>query len=162
MTYKVTCKRGKNVTVADRVMVLKMVKRCMTELNKPKYEIGFMKQKSFWKPLHVVVKKKSQRSCAYGGTSISIDIANYHREGIFLREYAAYRSDPIIGERKQAATPESVLFATVAHEVAHHVQFAYGANTRMYKNSFKKPHGHGFQKIYSILRSNLVNPELDA
>ena len=162
MTYKVTCKRGKNVTVADRVMVLKMVKRCMTELNKPKHEIGFMKQKTFWKPLHVVIKKKSQCSYAYDDTSISIDIARYHKGSRFLNEYAIYRSDPVIGERKEAATPESVLFGTVAHEVAHHVQSAYGPYTRMYKESCEKPHGHGFQDIYRILRSTLVNPELDA
>ena len=41
MSYKITCKRGKNVTVEDRVLVLKMVKQCMTELNKQKHEIGF-------------------------------------------------------------------------------------------------------------------------
>ena len=162
MTYKVTCKRGKNVTVADRVMVLKMVKRCMTELNKPKHEIGFLKKKAFWKPLHVVIKKKSQRSYAYEDEGISIDIANYHRGGLFLNEYSAYKADPVIGERKQAATPESVLFAVVAHEVAHHVQSAYGPYTRMYKGNFKKPHGHCFQDIYRILRSTLVNAELDA
>jgi len=166
MTYKVTCKRGKNVTVADRVMVLKMVKRCMTELNKPKHEIGFLKKKAFWKPLHVVIKKKSQRSYAYEDEGISIDIANYHRGGLFLNEYSAYKADPVIGERKQAATPESVLFAVVAHEVAHHVQFAYGPYTRMYslggQGNFQKPHGHCFQDIYRILRSTLVNPELDA
>ena len=162
MTYKVTCKRGKNVTTADRELVLKMVKRCMAELNKPKHEIGFDIQKSFWKPLHVVVKKKSQCSYACEDESISIDVADYHRGGTFLNEYAAYSSDPVIGERKQAATPESVLFATVAHEVAHHVQFAYGPFTRMYKSTFRKAHGQAFQDIYRILRSTLVNPELDA
>lgn len=159
---KITCKRGANVTVEDRVLVLKMVKQCMTELNKPKHEIGFAKQKSFWKPLHVVIKKKSQCSYAYEDESISIDVAEYHRGGRWLNEYAAYRSDPVIGERKQAATPESVLFAVVAHEVAHHVQHAYGPYTRMYKSSCKKPHGDAFQDIYRILRSTLVNAQLDA
>ena len=162
MAYRITCKRGKNVTIEDRVLVLKMVKRCMTELNKQKHEIGFLRNKSFWKPLHVVIKKKSQCSYAYEDESISIDVAEYHRGGRFLNEYAVYRSDLVIGERKQAATPESVLFAVVAHEVAHHVQAAYGPHTRMYKSSYEKPHGHAFQDIYRILRSTLVNPELDA
>ena len=162
MTYKVTCKRGKNVTVADRVMVLKMVKRCMTELNKPKHEIGFLRQKSFWKPLEVRIKKKGQRSCAMKDSWISIDVSRYHKGDRHLLEYAAYKSDPVIGERKEAATPESVLFGIVAHEVAHHVQFAYGPYTRMYKGNYDKPHGHCFQDIYRILRSTLVNPELDA
>jgi hypothetical protein len=162
MTYKVTCKRGKNVTVADRVMVLKMVKRCMTELNKPKHEIGFLRQKSFWKPLEVRIKNKGT-SCASGkGSWISIDLSRYHKGDKYFREYAVYASDPVIGERKEAATPESMLFGIVAHEVAHHVQFAYGPYTRMYKGNFRKPHGHCFQDIYRILRSTLVNPELDA
>ena len=162
MTYKITCKRGKNVTVEDRVLVLKMVKQCMTELNKQKHEIGFDVQKSFWKPLHVVIKKKSQCSYAYEDESISIDVSEYHKGGRWLNEYAAYRSDPVIGERTQAATPESVLFGVVAHEVAHHVQFAYGPHTRMYKSTCKKSHGDAFQDIYRILRSTLVNPQLDA
>ena len=162
MTYKVTCKRGKNVTVADRVMVLKMVKRCMTELNKPKHEIGFLRQKSFWKPLEVRIKKKSQRSYAMKDSWISIDVSGYHKGDRHLLEYAAYKSDPVIGERKEAATPESVLFGIVAHEVAHHVQFAYGPYTRMYKGNYDKPHGHCFQDIYRILRATLVNLELDA
>ena len=161
MSYKITCKRGKNVTVEDRVLVLKMVKQCMTELNKQKHEIGFDVQKSFWKPLHVDIKKKSQKS--YGSESrISIDVSEYHKGGRWLNEYAAYRSDPVIGERTQAATPESVLFGVVAHEVAHHVQFAYGPHTRMYKSTCKKSHGDAFQDIYRILRSTLVNPQLDA
>jgi hypothetical protein len=161
MTYKVTCKRGKNVTVADRVMVLKMVKRCMTELNKPKHEIGFLRQKSFWKPLEVRIKNKGT-SCAMKDSWISIDLSRYHKGDKYFLEYAAYKSDPVIGERKEAATPESMLFGIVAHEVAHHVQFAYGPYTRMYKGNFRKPHGHCFQDIYRILRSTLVNPELDA
>ena len=161
MTYKITCKRGKNVTVEDRVLVLKMVKQCMTELNKQKHEIGFDVQKSFWKPLHVDIKKKSQKS--YGSESrISIDVSEYHKGGRWLNEYAAYRSDPVIGERTQAATPESVLFGVVAHEIAHHVQYAYGPHTRMYKSTCKKSHGDAFQDIYRILRSTLVNPQLDA
>jgi len=162
MTYKITCKRGKNVTVEDRVLVLKMVKQCMTELNKSKHEIGFDVQKSFWKPLHVLIKNKSQRSYAYEDESISIDVSEYHKGGRWLNEYAAYRSDPVIGERTQAATPESVLFGVVAHEVAHHVQYAYGPHTRMYKSTCKKSHGDAFQDIYRILRSTLVNPQLDA
>ena len=162
MTYKVTSKRGKNVTVADRVMVLKMVKQCMTELNKPKHEIGFLRQKAFWKPLEVRIKNKGT-SCASGkGSWISIDLSRYHKGDKYFLEYAAYKSDPVIGERKEAATPESMLFGIVAHEVAHHVQFAYGPYTRMYKGNFRKPHGHCFQDIYRILRSTLVNPELDA
>ena len=161
MSYKITCKRGNNVTVEDRVLVLKMVKQCMTELNKQKHEIGFDVQKSFWKPLHVDIKKKSQKS--YGSESrISIDVSEYHKGGRWLNEYAAYRSDPVIGERTQAATPESVLFGVVAHEVAHHVQYAYGPYTRMYKSTCKKSHGDAFQDIYRILRSTLVNPQLDA
>ena len=161
MSYKITCKRGKNVTVGDRVLVLKMVKQCMTELNKQKHEIGFDVQKSFWKTLHVDIKKKSQKS--YGSESrISIDVSEYHKGGRWLNEYAAYRSDPVIGERTQAATPESVLFGVVAHEVAHHVQYAYGPHTRMYKSTCKKSHGDAFQDIYRILRSTLVNPQLDA
>ena len=159
---KITCKRGANVTVEDRALVLKMVKQCMTELNKSKHEIGVERQRSFWKPLHVLVKKKSQASYAHEDESISIDVAYYHKGGRHLNEYAAYRSDPVIGERIQAATPESVLLAVVAHEVAHHVQYAYGPYTRVYKNTYKKPHGKAFQDIYRILRATIVNPQLDA
>jgi hypothetical protein len=162
MTYKVKCNRAKTVTTLERNIVLKMIKQCMTELNRPKHEIAQSGTK-FSKPFDLEIRDQSSGNSGHANEEcIMINIHNFKKGNTRLWEYAAYISDPVIGGREEGATPESVLLALVAHEVAHHVQYAYAPMSRVYKKSYRKAHGHGFQDIYRILRANVVNPKLDA
>ena len=69
-----------------------------------------------------------------------------HREAKIgkFHEYKAFENDPVIGAFKTDDV-EAVIAATVAHEVAHHVQYRYGPCTRWLKKSYRKPHGDGFK-----------------
>jgi len=55
-----------------------------------------------------------------------------------------------------------VLFAVVAHEIAHHVQMLYGPSTRYLKKTCHKSHGEAFKSIYRELRRTLVNPQIQS
>ena len=46
---------------------------------------------------------------------------------------------------------------TVAHEVAHMIHYNYWDTTRWLRNGDNTPHGQNWQKIYRILRRELVN-----
>ncbi len=106
--------------------------------------------------LVVTVKRAGHRSsaCAKG---ITIDISAYTNGSSALLEYPAFAQDPVIGS-KSAIAPELVLAGTIAHEVSHFIQYRYGPNTRWLQTRYRKPHGAGFQDIYRILRSQVVNP----
>ena len=54
------------------------------------------------------------------------------------------------------------LAATVAHEISHFVQYRYGPDTRWLQRKYRKPHGEGFQDIYRILRSRVVNSHFES
>ena len=158
---KLRIAKAKNVSVADRNLVAKWVKKCLKELAKKDYEIadGRYKHADMIGNIDVYCKGSGQRS--YGGArGIKIDINAAHREaerfGKF-HEYKAFENDPVIGAFKTDDV-EAVIAATVAHEVAHHVQYRYGPCTRWLKKSYRKPHGDGFKDIYRILRARVVNP----
>jgi hypothetical protein len=149
---KLTSKKSKNVTASEKALVVKMARRCMRELSKKEYELG-----KFDRPLHIDVKHKGQRS--YGGKRrISIDLWEIRRNYTTALEYKSYADDPVIGTIKNC-TPELALFATVAHEIAHHVQYAYCPRIRRFDGQWRKPHGDAFKRIYRYLRQSLINPE---
>ncbi len=110
------------------------------------------------KTLMVNIKARNQRSNG-GRNQITIDVRDAEIRGKRERfgEYKAYASDPVIGDIT-IFDQEQGIAVIVAHEVAHHVQYRYGPYTRWLKKSYRKPHGHGFQDIYRILRSRVVNP----
>ena len=144
-----------NVTKAEAKMVRKMTDLCLRELSKKEHELGAsyasMKQRC---SVHV----KYRRQCSYGGSSgITIDLWSLRDGTTHMSEYAAIRSDPVIGSMRFGDVETRVL-CVVAHEVAHHVQRLYGPHTRWLKRKHKKPHGEGWQAIYRILRSRVVNP----
>ena len=141
----------------DRELTLKWVKRCLREITRKDYElpVDYAQARN---DLVVTVKLAGHRSsaCAKG---ITIDISAYTKGSSALLEYPAFAQDPVIGSR-DAITPELVLAGTIAHEVSHFVQYRYGPNTRWLQKRYRKPHGEGFQDIYRILRSQVVNPHL--
>jgi len=160
-------KKGPNVTTAERDLVVKWTKRCLRELAKKEHELvnGHLNSQtaaSLQERLTVNVKARNQRSNG-GANQITIDVRDAYccgRRGKF-GEYKAYASDPVIGDIA-ISDQEQGIAVIVAHEVAHHIQYRYGPYTRWLKKSYRKPHGHGFQAIYRILRSRVVNPFIES
>lgn len=171
---KLRIAKAKNVSVADRNLVAKWVKKCLKELAKKDYELA----DSFdgWREAFITGREKPVNYAdmirnidvyckgsgqhSYGGArGIKIDINAAHREAKIgkFHEYKAFENDPVIGAFKTNDV-EAIIAATVAHEVAHHVQYRYGPCTRWLKKSYNKPHGDGFKDIYRILRARVVNP----
>ena len=145
------------VSAKDRDLALKWVKRCLREITRKDYELP-VDYSEARNDLLVTIKGAGHRSsaCARG---ITIDISAYTKGSSALLEYPAFAHDPVIGSRN-AITPELVLAGTIAHEISHFVQYRYGPNTRWLKKRYRKPHGEGFRDIYRILRSRVVNPNL--
>ena len=145
------------VSAKDRELTLKWVKRCLREITRKDYElpVSYGEARA---DFVLTVKQAGHRSsaCAKG---ITIDISAYINGSSALLEYPAFAQDPVIGS-SDAITPELVLAGTIAHEVSHFVQYRYGPNTRWLQKRYRKPHGEGFQDIYRILRSQVVNPHL--
>ena len=155
--------KGPNVTTAERDLVIKWTKRCLRELAKKEHELVDFHLRpqtvaSLQATLMVNIKARNQRSNG-GRNQITIDVRDAEIRGKRERfgEYKAYASDPVIGDIT-TFDQEQGIAVIVAHEVAHHVQYRYGPYTRWLKKSYRKPHGRGFQDIYRILRSRVVNP----
>jgi len=164
-TLKIT--KGPNVSTDAKNLVAKFTKQCLREMSKKKYEITRytyvncpnITYKEMLQDINIHVKKRGQ--CSNGGKGeITIDVSEYERRMTKCWEYKAYSDDPIIGEFD--SSPEICLLGTVAHEVAHFIQYTYGPATRHLKNNYSKPHGEGFQWIYSQLRREIVNPRVEA
>ena len=157
---KLRIAKAKNVSVADRNLVAKWTKKCLKELAKKDYEIadGRYKHADMIGNIGVYCRGSGQRSNG-GCYKINIDINGAYEEAKVgkFHEYKAFENDSVIGAFK-TNNVEAVIAATVAHEVAHHVQYRYGPFTRWLKKSYKKPHGDGFKGIYRILRARVVNP----
>ena len=129
----------------------------MRELSKKDYELPELTGS-----IVVRTKKSSQRSNG-GRSGICIDVADYMRGKKYIYEYAAIRSDAVIGSVANAGSAENALFSIVAHEVAHHVQRRYHRDiNRTWREMMVKPHGKGWQMIYRWLRRELVNPAISA
>ena len=155
-------KCSNNVTSVEAKMVRKMADLCLKEMSKKEHEINcsYRHMKNLCR---VFVKCKGQRSFG-GANEITIDMSILRfakSKSLFknytVQEYSAFCNDPVIGSIK-CKNEYFYLFCIVAHEVAHHIQYQHGPWTRWLKKKYKKPHGEGFQDIYRILRSRLVNP----
>lgn len=173
--------RAKNVLPEHRVLVTKMVKECMRELAKKQYEIPAT-QRQLQDNCCVHIKRidgqrsNFQKIGIYDGrrNKITINLHSYldddwvrydrDKERYFQRspyicEYKAFKDHPIIGSVRNCDL-ESVLRYTVAHEVAHYVQYEWGPKTRYLKDTYEQSHGKGFQTIYRYLRQAVVNPKI--
>ena len=159
--------KGPNVTTAERDLVIKWTKRCLRELAKKEHELVDFHLRpqtaaSLQATLMINIKARNQRSNG-SRNQITIDVRDAYcrgRHGKF-GEYKAYASDPVIGDIA-ISDQEPGIAIIGAHESAHHVQYRYGPYTRWLKRSYRKPHGHGFQDIYRILRSRVVNPFIES
>ena len=159
---QIISRRGHNVPADVHKLVVKMAARCMRELSKKDYELPELTD-----CIEVVTKKSGQCSHA-GSRGITIDVSDYMRGFDRLWEYKAIAKDPVIGAVPLAGHRDNVLFAVVAHEVAHHVQTAYAMRMAYecgkpeWEAMMQKPHGKGWQMIYRWLRRELVNPAIAA
>ena len=148
---------------SEEKMIEQMVRRCMNHLKCKDYELGIKKH-------HVreavsctkVVNKGWCSVATYGGRNvIQINLAYWqHGKSGWHKEYDAFDKCHVIGGRYTQSLEED-LWMSVAHEVAHHVQYKFGPRCRWLKKTWRKPHGQGFKTIYAILRSKIVNPILD-
>ena len=148
---------------SEEKLIEQMVRRCMNHLKCKDYELGIKKH-------HVreavsctkVVNKGWCSVATYGGKDvIQINLAYWqHGKSGWHKEYDAFDKCHVIGGRYTQSLEED-LWMSVAHEVAHHVQYKFGPRCRWLKKTWRKPHGQGFKEVYTILRSKIVNPILD-
>ncbi len=156
-------RKSKNVTTAERDLVKRLTRQCLKEIVKSKWEItGPNSEKltlsKVWDKLYLNIKCRGQRS--YGGKNyMCIDVARFRKGNTFAHEYPQIKNDPIIGECT-FETPEEALMLTVAHEVAHLIHYNYFIYTRWLREGDNTPHGKNWQRIYRILRRELVNKNI--
>ena len=156
-------RKSKNVTTAERDLVKRLTRQCLKEIVKSKWEItGPNSEKltvsKVWDKLYLKVKCRGQSS--YGGKNyLCIDVGQYRKGNTFQHEYARIKNDPVIGECA-FETPEDALMLTVAHEVAHLIHYNYSIYTRWLRDGDNTPHGKNWQRIYRILRRELVNKNI--
>lgn len=148
-------KMGKGVKKEHHDLVMKYAIECMRELSDKKYGIGKLDI-----PFNVETHYRKE---GYGGWGsrrrILINTFYIDEERRSCWEYPSHRDCKIIGAF--VANPELVLKATVAHEIAHHIQYAYKDRfSPAMKKELRKPHGLGWKRIYGWLRSELINPEI--
>tara|TARA_R100001129_G_scaffold186671_1_gene180299 strand:+ start:1056 stop:1625 length:570 start_codon:yes stop_codon:yes gene_type:complete len=153
------------VNPKDRRKIKSWVRKCMNLLKKKDYPLNITRSDVDYAVKVTRVVNKNFEGATYGGLyQIQINL-NYwqHRNGAGIEEeYAAFANNPVYGDR-QVTDVDDRLLITVAHEVAHHVQYRImQADHRIKRSVWKKPHGDGFQRIYRWLRQDLVNPIIDA
>lgn len=148
-----------NIAAKEKQLVVKWIKRCLREITKAAYELP-VDYPTARNDIAVTIKGAGHRSsaCAKG---ITIDIVPFRKQQTHVLEYPAFAADKVIGSRANVSA-EIVLAATVAHEISHFVQYRYGPDTRWLQRRYRKPHGEGFQDIYRILRSRVVNAHAES
>ena len=145
---------GADIAVKEKQLVVKWIKRCLREITKAAHElpVDYTAARS---DIRITIKGAGHRSsaCAKG---VTIDIVPFRKQHTHVMEYPAFAKDRVIGSRDNVPA-EIALAATIAHEISHFVQYRYGPHTRWLQRKYRKPHGEGFQDIYRILRSRVVN-----
>jgi hypothetical protein len=149
--------KAPHISARSRDVALKWIKRCLREITRKDYELP-VDYATARTDIAIKLKLLGHRSsaCARG---INIDLTQYEAGHTQILEYPAFARDPVIGSHR-CQHPETALAATIAHEVSHFIQYRYGPNTRWLEKKYRKPHGEGFQEIYRILRSRVVNPSM--
>jgi hypothetical protein len=153
----ITVIRPEWITAKERDITIKWAKRCIREATKKDYELGVTAEQV--RRGLTITLKASGWVCYGGSRGITMDVYVLRNSVSRFSEYKAIASDPTIGTIAEAE-PEVIYGAIVAHEIAHHLQRRYGPQVRWLKSKHKKPHGHGWQALYRILRRGVVNKHL--
>lgn len=165
-----TMKINNHVTKAEARTIERMVRRCMKLLRKKEYELNLPSNAADVAVRCLEVKRRNGSPSRGGRDLIRINLGYWQVGNAYHTEYASFDDHPVIG-RIRCYTPEDHYLVTVAHEVAHHVQYRYGSRIprfakmqrvgRKEQPIYKKPHGKAFQDIYAYLRRDLVNPLIE-
>ena len=144
----------------------KYAKECIRLLAKKEYEMGPLHENK----AHYLKKAVSDLKIEYingnyrshwtrGEIKLNFAGIAYKASMKKFYEYSAFKDDPVIGERS-IQNIEEALFLTVAHEIAHFVQYEIAPRVPRFRNTYRKSHGDGFKAIYRYLRKDLVNDRL--
>jgi len=147
------------VTNDEAKTIERMVRQCMNLLRKKEYELDIPAGAADAAIRCLEVKRRKDSASRANGSFIRINLGYWQVGNRFHTEYAAFNDHPIIGKVECASELDHYL-CTVAHEVAHFVQYRYCRRVQRFKGTYKKPHGKCFQDIYLYLRRDLVNPRL--
>jgi len=103
----------------------------------------------------IKVSFSPKRRLSRGGINgLSFALSRWVRDGqLRFPEYAAFRSDPDIGET--TGDWMHVVKVLAAHELAHWVQYSRDV-VKPAGVDYRKPHGVGFREIYRFLRLKVV------
>ncbi len=134
-----------------------MVNKCLRHLSKKDYGIIKDYSQSKAQARKVLEVYNTEIRSRAGANRIILCTSHWGISKGSFSEYLSFKDHPTIGSLK-GVTYKKALFALVAHEVSHHVQYKYLRLDRRYKHLYKKPHGDGFKLVYNILRRDLVNP----
>lgn len=158
-----TISKTTKVTTAERKLIERLVRKCMNELKKKKYELNITAADVDYAVSANVLDVKRRRGTSHAGAntiSINLDYWQVHDGKSRHKEYDSYDKDPVIGGA-MTYTIEDNWLMSVAHEVAHHVQYRHCPRVTRFKSSYRKPHGDCFKWVYRQLRMAIVNPALE-
>jgi hypothetical protein len=154
-------------------LVRDTVKHCCRVARRKEFDLGLP---SDWKPT-VRISWSENRSRSRGGKGsrglyggyggISIVLAHrVPKDGLGggrHLEYSHIEKEPVIGAFTTLDWRNTVR-AVVAHEVAHAIQhwLQWHGTGRHRRIDYRTPHGIGWQRLYALLRHEVVNPRLKA
>lgn len=151
----------KNVSREEAKKVEQMVKKCVRLLRKKEYELNLPTKAPDIAASVLKVQNRDNGKSQAGAHVIQIELRIRSLWGSTFHEYDAFSDHPTIGTIK-VNSREEALWVLVAHEVAHHIQYRYCYKVKRFRETYEKPHGACFQKIYEYLRRDLVNPMIKA
>ncbi len=152
-------------------VIFEMVADCTKLLMQAKYELGVPRDAVSKAFKAVRIYNNRRHYCGRASKSLIQfnlqGVTEFQNSSGLFDEYKAYGSDPVIGD---ITTPThwDWLLVLVAHEVAHHIQYAYCVQRGRGKkgtqfgkgDELNKPHGRIFKTIYRYLRRDLVNKKI--
>ena len=155
MTVKL---KNNGITKQEADLVELYAKKCVKHLMKKKYELGIPAGAQHRIPISI---RKRRNSPSRGGASgIDINLGYWQIGNRYHTEYKAFNEDKTIGKIDVGGLTENHILVSVAHEIAHYVQYRYAHKVPRFKGKWQKPHGDAFRTIYRYLRSDLINEEV--
>jgi hypothetical protein len=133
---------------------------CMKMLRRKEYELDLPPDALVRARKAMKFHRRQGGRSSGGANKINICLNGWQRGNTTFKEYASFADDQIIGSRPMTSDADYYILIT-AHEVAHHIQYAYCQRISRYRLTYRKPHGDCFKAIYRYLRRDLINPMLN-
>ena len=147
--------KHKSITSEEAMLIESYAKKCMKLLMKKEYELDIPRGAQHRIP--ITIRKRKKSPSRGGSTGIDINLGYWQIGNQVHTEYKAFNEDNTIGKIECGGIIENHLLITVAHEIAHYVQYRYAYRIPRFKGKWQKPHGDAFRTIYRYLRRDLVN-----